>query len=144
MGVGPQVIELRIPKERRFEKVARASAAGIARQAGLPENRVEDVKTAVSEAVLNAIEHSQIGEPSQKILLTFTTDASRLKIDVKDQGAAFDPGKVQTPCIQEKLAPEASKRGWGLYLIEKLADECNIESVEGEGNTISMVIHLKP
>lgn len=144
MGPGLQVFKLRIPKERRFERAARASAANIARQAGLPENRVEDVKTAVSEAVLNAIEHSRLEGPSPKILLTFTMDATRLKIDVKDPGAAFDPGKVPTPCIQDKLAPEASKRGWGLYLIEKLADECNIESVEGEGNTISMVIHLKP
>ena len=143
MGAGPRVIELKIPTERRFEKVAVTSAAGVARQMGFPQERIEDIKTAVSEAVLNAIEHSRPEGPGQKILLTFTTEASQLRIDIKDRGATFDLGKVDTPRIQDKLAPEASKRGWGLYLIQKLADECNIESVEGEGNTISMVIHLK-
>lgn len=142
MGAGSRVIDLKIPRERRFEKVAVTSAAGVARQMGFPPDRVEDIKTAVSEAVLNAIEHSEAAPGrEQKIRLTFTAEASKLKIDITDLGTGFDPSKVKTPDIEDKLAPEASKRGWGLFLIQKLVDECSIQSVEGVGNTVSMVIH---
>jgi len=144
MSHRPRIIELRIPTERRFEKVAVASAAGVARQMGFPQERVEDIKTAVSEAVLNAVEHSKSEGLGRKIQVTFFEEASRLRIDVTDQGAGFQPDKVETPRIEDKLAPEARKRGWGLYLIRKLVDEYGIEAVEGQGNTISMVIHVKP
>ena len=111
MGAGSRVIELKIPRERRFEKVAVTSAAGVARQMGFPPERVEDIKTAVSEAVLNAIEHSEAAPGrEQKIQLTFTAEASQLKIDITDLGTGFDPSQVKTPDIEDKLAPEASRQ----------------------------------
>lgn len=143
MGAASQVIELRIPRQLRFERVARTSAAGVARQIGFSEGRIEDVKTAVGEAVINAIEHGRTTQPDPKIQLTFVLEQTRLRIEVKDPGAGFDPSRIRRPRIEDKLTPQASKRGWGLFLIQELADEYNLESAEGEGSTIAMVFHLQ-
>ena len=138
-----RVVELKVPNEMRYEKVAMMSAASVAKQMGFSDDRIADVKTAVSEAVLNAIEHSQQAEEDQKILVAFTLGESALKIDVKDRGAGFDPSKVETPRIEDKMNADARKRGWGLFLIRELVDDLDIDSADGEGMTVSMVIHLR-
>ena len=51
------VVQLCIPSVLGWERVAVDLAASVARQMGFPSERVEDIKTAVSEATLNAIEH---------------------------------------------------------------------------------------
>jgi len=50
-------IELHIPSVLGFERVAMETAASVAKKIGFTEDRIEDLKTAVSEACLNAIEH---------------------------------------------------------------------------------------
>jgi serine/threonine-protein kinase RsbW len=50
-------IELHIPSVIGFEKVAMECAASVAKKMGFTEDRIEDLKTAVAEACLNAIEH---------------------------------------------------------------------------------------
>jgi len=50
-------VELRLPSKLGFEKVAMQTASGVARLMGFPDDRIEDLKTAVAEACINAIEH---------------------------------------------------------------------------------------
>lgn len=138
-----RVVELKIPNELRYEKVAMTSAAGIARQMGFSDEKIADIKTAVSEAVLNAIEHNRSQLEDQKILITFTVDEEKLKIVIQDQGVGFDLSKVATPRIEDKLSSDVPKRGWGLFLIQNLVDQLEIDSVEGEGNRVTLVIYLQ-
>jgi len=53
----PIMTELRLPTRLGFEKVAMNTAASVAQLMGFTEDRVEDLKTAVAEACINAIEH---------------------------------------------------------------------------------------
>ena len=50
-------IELHIPSIMGFEKIAMECSASVAKKMGFTEDRIEDLKTAVAEACLNAIEH---------------------------------------------------------------------------------------
>lgn len=64
-------IELHIPSVLGFERVAMETAASVAKKIGFTEDRIEDLKTAVSEACLNAIEH---GNKKWKDHYGFTMD----------------------------------------------------------------------
>ena len=53
-------VEVRLPSQLGYEKVAMSTAAAVAKLMGFREDRVEDLKTAVAEACINAIEHGNI------------------------------------------------------------------------------------
>lgn len=53
----PGTIELHIPSRLGYEKIAMNTAASTARMMGFSDERVEDLKTAVAEACINAMEH---------------------------------------------------------------------------------------
>ena len=50
-------VEVRLPSSLGFEKVAMGTAASMAKMMGFTEDRIQDLKTAVAEACINAIEH---------------------------------------------------------------------------------------
>jgi hypothetical protein len=60
-----QTLELRIPSVLGFEKLAMDFAADVAKMMNVPEERVEDLKTAVAEACVNAIEHGNKPTPDE-------------------------------------------------------------------------------
>ena len=67
-----KTVELYVPSILGFEKVAMDSAASIAKMMKFPHERVEDLKTAVAEACLNAIEHGNKADASTKVSITLT------------------------------------------------------------------------
>ena len=79
-------IELHIPSVMGFEKVAMECAASVAQKMGFTEDRIEDLKTAVAEACLNAIEHGNQLDTSTKVGITLTVEKTKLQVAVKDEG----------------------------------------------------------
>ena len=134
-------IELKIPGELGYEKVAMEAAATMARKMKFAAERVEDLRTAVSEACINAIEHGAKGDPGRKVAVALTRDGKKLQIAVKDRGPGFIYD-LDEPRIFAKLAEEGNTRGWGMFLIENLVDEVRITSTPNKGTTVRMVIHL--
>jgi serine/threonine-protein kinase RsbW len=109
-------------------------ASAVARSMGMSQDKIDEVKLAVIEACLNALEHSQ-ASPRQ-FQVTFAVlgeeEPEALQITVRDQGVGFSPsGRIG----KEKV--KLSKRGWGLQIIEGLMDEVHIESGAG-GTTVVM------
>jgi serine/threonine-protein kinase RsbW len=135
-----QTLELRIPSVLGFEKLAMDFAAAVAKMMNVPEDRVEDLKTAVAEACLNAIEHGNKLDASMKVGIRLTVGDSKLQVAVRDQGQGI--GEVATPDIESKMAGEARPRGWGIFLIQSLMDEVKFESTAEGGNQVKMIIHL--
>src|SRR5687768_15560513 len=88
VGAAPAVtdstIELHIPSRLGWERAAMDLAASVARRMGFPPDRIEDIKTAVSEATTNAIEHGNRGAPEQKVLVLLVPEGERLEIAVHD------------------------------------------------------------
>jgi serine/threonine-protein kinase RsbW len=134
-------IELHIPSVMGFEKVAMECAASVAQKMGFTEDRIQDLKTAVSEACLNAIEHGNKMDTSTKVGITLTVEESRLQVSVKDQGKGID--QVPTPSIENKIKGEDKPRGWGIFLIKRLVNEVTFGRSPEGGNVTKMIIYLE-
>lgn len=133
--------ELHLPSVLGCEKVAMDFAAAVARTMDFPADRVEDLKTAVSEACLNAIEHGNKLDASMKVGISLTVAGSSLQVAVQDEGKGI--GQVATPSIESQIEGKANSAGWGIYLIKSLMDEVTFESTPEGRNVVKMIIHLK-
>lgn len=135
-------VELRLPSRLGFEKVAMATAANVASIMGFESPRVEDLKTAVSEACINAIEHGNKLQEKLSVVVIMTMDAKALEVKVIDRGQGVTR-KVSKPDIEKKMHGEEAPRGLGLFLIESLVDEVEFVSEAVEGSYTRLVIRLE-
>jgi len=137
-----EVIELAIPSRLGLEQVAMDTAASVAKLMGFSEDRIEDLKTAVDEACINAIKHGNKENSDVKVLVELIAEDTKLQVDIHDQGKGIR-GNIQKPDIDAKIAGKQSTRGLGLFLIQSLMDEVEFDWNPETGNVIRMVIHLK-
>lgn len=141
MMMADNKVELHIPSIMGFEKVAMECSASVAKKMGFTEDRIEDLKTAVAEACLNAIEHGNKMDTNTKVGITLTVEESKLQVSVKDQGKGID--QVLTPSIEKKVTGKDKPRGWGIFLIKSLVNEVSFEPSPEGGNITKMVIYLE-
>ncbi len=134
-------LEIHIPNVLGCEKLAMNFAATVAKDMGLADERVEDLKTAVSEACLNAIEHGHKMDASMKVGIILNVEEMNLQVTVQDKGTEIGP--VETPNIDDKVEGKSDRRGWGIFLIKNLVDEVKFETTPEGGNLVRMIIHLE-
>lgn len=120
------------------------AAATVARRMGFSTDRVDSLRTALAEAITNAIEHGNELDTAMKVVILLTVRPDELEISVADQGRkALDQSKTALiPKIEDALA-RLDKGGWGIWLIRELMDEVEFSTGPGGGNQIRMVIHLE-
>ena len=139
-----RVVELSIPSELGYEKIAREAVATVARRLRFNRDKVEDIKTAISEACTNAIRYGSGADARMKVVVILTADQEKLDILVKDPGASgMPPGSIEIPDINGMVAGIDRLGGMGLYIIQELVDEAGfIETDDSdEGNQFRMVIY---
>ncbi len=127
-------IELSLPSELGYEVIARDAIAAFARRLGLAPERIEDLKTALCEACINAIEHGNLLKPELRVQVHCRVEAERLVIEVLDQGVSPFAPRGEPLSIIEKVSGLGSLRGMGLLLISQLCDEAGFVSRSGAGN----------
>ncbi len=139
-----RVVELRLPSRLGYEKVAMDAAASVARRMGFASDRVDALRTAVAEAITNAIEHGNASDSDMKVLVMLTVRPDELVVSVADQGRKElkQSQTVTSPKIEETFA-RADKGGWGIWLIRELMDEVEFTTAPSGGNQVRMVIHLE-
>ena len=135
-------IELHIPSILGYEKVVMEAAASLAKKMGFNDARIEDLRTAVSEACINAIEHGNKLDANTQVAIYLSVEGSKLKVAVEDQGEPMVPPR-SAPNIEDKVEGEEPARGWGTFLIRSLMDEVAFEARPEGGNVVRMVIHLE-
>ena len=94
-----------------------------------PRDTLAEVKLAVVEACLNAIEYGT-GEVEVEVIAHADDAHPWMEVAVVDHGPGFDPSGVAKPVLSDKLR-STRKRGWGLELIRRLMDEVQITSEPG-------------
>ncbi len=136
-----KAIEVRLPSEIGYEKVAMSTAVGVAQMMGFPTERIEDLKTALAEACINAIEHGNRMDSSLYISVELSTHDTELEIKVFDEGNAPVKQPVR-PDIDRKMQGEEDTRGMGMFLIEALVDQAEWHTGPPGKNYLRLVFKL--
>ena len=135
-------VRVNIPSDPIFERVVRASASEIGQAVGLTPERIEDLKLAVSEAVNNAIDHGNQRETAKLVEVTFALDHEKLEVRIRDQGDGLDHEvDFSRQVVEEQNLESGMLRGFGLYLISELVDDCEISSSQN-GTEMTLRIYL--
>ena len=137
-GVMREVM-LALPMVPEMEIEASKTATAIAESIRMSPDRIDEVRMAVVEACINALEHSHASD--REVFVTFQIlgeagDPDKLRIMVRDSGIGFSPDGVEDPTIAGKIK-SVRKRGWGLKIIRGLMDEVEIQS-SADGTTVVM------
>lgn len=118
------------------EGFARVAVAAFIAELNPTLDEVADVKTAVSEAVTNAIIHGY-DNPNEQVQLTCKIEENRIEIEVIDTGKGIpDVGKAMEPFYTTK--PELERSGMGFAFMEAFMDEVRVKSAVGEGTSVWM------
>ena len=135
------VIELNLPSRLGYEKVAMNTAASVAKLMGFDDERIEDLKTAVAEACINAMEHGNKLDEALSVGVILSVGADSLEVKVLDTGSGTTVTNT-APDIDKKMQGDESPRGMGMFLIQALVDEAEWVSSPLAGSYARMVIHL--
>jgi serine/threonine-protein kinase RsbW len=135
-------VEVRLPSRLGFEKIAMGTAASVAKLMGFPDDRIEDLKTAVAEACINAIEHANRLDDSLSISVILSATDDSLEVKVVDEGKGVSR-RPANPDIDRKMQGEEETRGMGMFLIEALVDEAEwVKGSKGKNSYVRLVIRL--
>jgi serine/threonine-protein kinase RsbW len=135
-------VEVRLPTKMGYEKVAMSTAASVAKLMGFPEDRIEDLKTAVAEACINAIEHGNRLNEKLSVGVVLRADNDALEVKVLDDGRGIKSQPVK-PDIDRKMHGDEDPRGMGMFLIQALVDEAEwVTGSDGKSSYVRLVIKL--
>ncbi len=96
-------VEIFLPSTLGYEKVARGAAEAVAEEMGFSPDRIDDLKTAVAEACMNAIEHGNQENRTASVTVLLTAAKEQLEISVADEGLSPMPDKFPTPGRPKKI-----------------------------------------
>lgn len=135
---GQVVAQFTIASEPGNERAA-MRRIGEEAQPYLPPMKLEQLKTAVAEATLNAIEHGNHNQPELDVAIQLVVTDRELTVRISDHGGDQVIPEVTTPNLERKLAGLESPRGWGLFLIRNLVDEVRITN-QSDRHTMELVM----
>jgi serine/threonine-protein kinase RsbW len=135
-------IEIILPTKIGYERIAMDCSASFARYWGTVDERIEDLKTAVAEACLNAMEHGNKGRPEARVVVTLDLENGAIVVQVKDEGNGISEIPAD-PDIQRKIQELEPARGLGLFLIRNLMDQVELNRITEQGHTVRMTIRLQ-
>lgn len=129
-------MNLVFPSKSSYESFARATVGAFAARLDPTVEEVADIKTAVSEAVTNAVVHGYCGKEGM-IYITCGLEENVLTVEVKDCGNGISNiEQARRPLFTTK--PEEERSGMGFTIMETFMDELEVESVAGQGTTVVM------
>jgi serine phosphatase RsbU (regulator of sigma subunit)/anti-sigma regulatory factor (Ser/Thr protein kinase) len=139
---GRVLLDIALPGASGNERLAMDRVAEAVAGLGIAPARLEQLRTAVSEAAMNAIEYGSQNDPTIPIEVEAVVEADDLVIRITDRGLGGPLGDAEEPDIEKKLAGEQKPRGWGLFLIKHMVDAMEV-TAHGTGQTVTLTLHLK-
>jgi serine phosphatase RsbU (regulator of sigma subunit)/anti-sigma regulatory factor (Ser/Thr protein kinase) len=135
-------VSFTIPSEQGNERGASEHVAEAVASLGLEPAKLERLKTAVSEAVMNAIEHGNESNPELPVEIGIRLEAGELLVRITDQGGEKEIPEAETPDLEAKLVGLQKPRGWGLFLIKNMVDDLRV-TTDGIHHTAELVMRLE-
>ena len=133
---------LEFPSRSSNEGFARAAVACFAAQMDPTLNELEDIKTAISEAVTNAIVHAYPDSLGKVQVKARICPGNFLELTVRDRGRGIpDVEKARQPMF---TTGGEERSGMGFTIMESFMDKLTVRSVPGRGTTVVMKKRLAP
>lgn len=129
-------MKIEFPASSDNERFARSVAAAFIIELDPTIDELSEVKTAVSEAVTNAVIHGY-GQNEGTVTLEGYIDGCTVEFTVTDKGEGIeDVEKAREPLYTGK--PDTERSGMGFTIMEAFMDSVSVESVRGEGTVVKM------
>jgi serine/threonine-protein kinase RsbW len=136
-----EAVELEIPARPEYIALVRLVVSSLASgRRVLADERVDDLKLAVSEACTNAIEAHGALDVDERVRVRCQDSDDRFQVSVDDRGEGFDPTSLpEHPPVTD---PDRLnfERGLGIPLIRTLVDEVDFDS-KGDGTSVTMTLY---
>ncbi len=134
-------MKLEIESCSENEAFARVVVAAFVARLDPTLEEISDIKTAVSEAVTNAIIHAYEDRVGL-IMVNAFLEENKLTVEVEDRGIGIaDLEKAREPLYTSK--PELERSGMGFTIMENFMDEITVRSAPGEGTVVIMVKEIR-
>jgi serine/threonine-protein kinase RsbW len=138
------VLELDVPSRPEFIAIVRLVVASVASsRRALADERVDDLKLAVSEACTNAIEANRAVRPGAPVHVEIWEAPDRLEVSIEDCGPGFDPDKLEFPPPVTDPERLNFERGLGIPLIRTLVDNALFVRKD-KGTSVRMTVFGGP
>ena len=134
--ISKNYIKIELPSRSVNEGIARSAVAAIAAQLDPTMEELGDVKTAVSEAVTNAIVHAYPDSVGRIAVRARILRSDELEISVRDWGKGIEDVKQAREPLFTTGGPERS--GMGFTIMESFMDRLRVRSAPGKGTTVVM------
>ena len=133
---GTNRIEMTFQNLPENERIGRTLAAAFASVLDPSMEELSDFKTAVSEAVTNAIIHAY-PETQGDIIMVFERENNVVRVHIRDFGVGIaDVKKSMEPLYTTQESGERS--GMGFTFMEAFTDHVEVESEPGKGTSVSL------
>lgn len=132
-------LKMTIPSRSANEGFARVAVASFVAQKDPTVEEISDIKTAVSEAVTNAIVHgykNTVGD----IYITVILEENAVRIRIRDKGCGIEN-------IQQAMEPlyttgGEERAGLGFAVMQSFMDSVRVRSTVGKGTTVTLIKRL--
>jgi serine phosphatase RsbU (regulator of sigma subunit)/anti-sigma regulatory factor (Ser/Thr protein kinase) len=122
------------------ERAAMRRVGEVAERLGLSRKKVEQLKTAVAEATMNAMEHGNHYQADVPVRIEVCASPRAVTVRIRDAGGTQPIPEATVPDLEAKLTEHQTPRGWGLFLIKNLVDEMQVTS-DDTHHTIELIVH---
>lgn len=138
-------VVLEFPARPEYLHLARQVVAAAAElEPTFRDDRIDDLRLAVSEATTNAVEAHLHAGGDERIVVRCDLGEDRIRVEIRDQGGGIEDegaslaGGLPDPEARDRLERE---RGLGLPLMAHLADETEIRSRDG-GTSVHLTVYV--
>ena len=135
-------VEITLTSQIGYERIAMACSASFAEMFDFPKDRIEDLKTIVAEASINAMQHGNKGRADAKVIVSMIYQDDTIRVWVTDEGNGIKE-RPPNPDIEKIIEADEALSGFGLFLIEQLADQVEFKESADKGHVVEMALKMK-
>ena len=134
-----RTVKLSLPNVFGYERIAMGCSETFAKNLGFTRERIEDLKTAVAEACLNAMKHGNKMQTDARVIVVMNHTDDSFQVEVWDKGEGFSQFP-KDPDIERIINHMDPMVGFGVFLIRKLVDQVEFNKIDSKGHVVKMVV----
>jgi serine/threonine-protein kinase RsbW len=139
INLNERMVKVILPNILGYERIAMASSASFAKMFGFSSEKIEDLKTIVAEAAINAMQHGNKGRMDSEVTVAILFKDNAIQVAVTDQGDGIAE-ILPKPDIERIMNNQDPPVGFGVFLIQELADEVEFNKDNNNGHCVHMVV----